>query len=379
MSKLKKILQILLISSVSCTFTGITIHATPQTDNSINNPYVQMYLTEKKQKSTEFTSNSQPKDYLVDPKTEEEIIINTLNEYYKEDKDVVKILKKYIKDTNLELNTLATKKDGKINTMRIIEKLYWDVKDNNEQEILKGYLKRYARSSKDDISISFYNNLIPTSTPKESLKENMEKQNNFSTSTLTTNILNTASYTGIYNAPSAGDWAYNNYSSYNSNFPAFNNGYGSDCTNFVSQAMNIGGKMPMQGNWYCYAKNYTYPNPSSATQLNYSWSLSDPSPWISVTEFEKFWSSRATTFYCSTSYYQSNHATVYNRPIYRGHVVILHKGISDFITVPTHCMIISKYDYSNQDFLLAGHSNNRQAYPLLQAISSYAEIEFISF
>ncbi|GKX31552.1 hypothetical protein SH1V18_40320 [Vallitalea longa] len=45
--------------------------------------------------------------------------------------------------------------------------------------------------------------------------------------------------------------------------------------------------------------------------------------------------------------------------------------------MPKHAMIISGYDDENEDFLLAGHSNNRQAYELLNAIDNYIVVEFI--
>jgi energy-coupling factor transporter ATP-binding protein EcfA2 len=117
----------------------------------------------------------------------------------------------------------------------------------------------------------------------------------------------------------------------------------------------------------------------NAEQLNYSWSLSDPSPWISVSEFDKFWRPKATARYYSHDYYTANHETIYGYAIYRGDAVILHKGIAGWITIPTHAMIISRYDTANKDFKLAGHSNERQAYPLLSAIANYSEVEFISF
>jgi hypothetical protein len=40
-------------------------------------------------------------------------------------------------------------------------------------------------------------------------------------------------------------------------------------------------------------------------------------------------------------------------------------------------MIISAYDTSNKDFKLAGHSNERQALPLLDAISpAYGDYDY---
>lgn len=132
----------------------------------------------------------------------------------------------------------------------------------------------------------------------------------------------------------------------------------------------------MADTWYCYKKNSTYQSPADADQLNYSWSLADPSPWISVVEFNSYWRPKSTVHGYDNDNYVQNHTTIYNQPIYKGDVVVFHKGTAGFITWPTHVMIISEYDSTNSDFLLAGHSNNRQAYPLLSAITDYSYIEF---
>lgn len=61
----------------------------------------------------------------------------------------------------------------------------------------------------------------------------------------------------------------------------------------------------------------------------------------------------------------------------KGDVVVFHKGIAGIATVPTHLMIISAYDSANKDFKLAGHTNNRQALPLLEARLNYSTIEIL--
>lgn len=178
-----------------------------------------------------------------------------------------------------------------------------------------------------------------------------------------------------YDGGTAANWAYNNYNKYSTNFPAFKV-WGSDCTNFVSQALYAGGKS-MAGNWYCYKKNSKYLVPTNATQLNYSWRLSDPSPWISVVTFNDYWKPKSTVHGYDNDNYKTNHAAIYQGvSIYRGDVVVLHKGVAGWITYPTHVMIISDYDLNNKDFKLAGHSKERQAYPLLQAITGYSYVEF---
>lgn len=175
-----------------------------------------------------------------------------------------------------------------------------------------------------------------------------------------------------FNPSLAASWAYDHYDSFDSNFPNMRS-MGGDCTNFVSQALYNGG-MSMRGDWYCYKKNSTYLEPTSATQLDYSWTLSDPSPWISVSEFSSFWLDYYDDYYEYTkSDYESNHSTYYSEPIYKGDVIILCKRTL-WWTTPSHAMIITEYDTTNRDFKLAGHTTARQAYPLLDAIDNYAVV-----
>lgn len=347
--------------------TSISSMEASFTDKLVQNPYVQQYLKEKDKSRT--TSEA-----LVDPELEEKIIISTLTEYYNEDVKVANIIKKHQKNTNLTDKAISLNKEDKINVMHAIKEIYPYVKDQGEQNVLIAYFKRYARNSNDNASLSYLNEFVPQlqSINRVNEKEDLLKQGKESVSTLMA--------TSSYDWDGAGNWAYNNYNKYNTNYPAFNNPNSSysDCTNFVSQAMHVGGGMPMQGNWYCYKKNSTYPSPINATQLDYSWSLSDPSPWISVSQFEQFWRPKATARFYTHDYYIANHKTIFSNPIYRGDIVILHKGIANWVTIPTHAMIISKYDTTNKDFKLAGHSQVRQEHPLLLAIADYAEVEFIS-
>ena len=78
----------------------------------------------------------------------------------------------------------------------------------------------------------------------------------------------------------------------NTTFPYFNQGdLKGDCANFVSQSIYIAGK-PMQGDWYIKKLNNSYQKPLYPSQLNYSWELADPSPWISAKHFRLYWKER---------------------------------------------------------------------------------------
>lgn len=330
-------------------------------ETSKKNKYIEQYYKEKAEKSKNKPKNKN--DYVVDPETEEKIILDTLSYYYDEDLKVANILSGFYQESTLLEKTVSLIKEEKIDIMHKIQEIYYAVEDSNQQDILRGYLDRYAQSSGDNTSIEFLNEI----SVKSPVVDDSNTEGTFTIASTT------------YNAWAAGNWAYNNYNKYSTNYPAFTGGWGTDCTNFISQAMHVGGGKPMEGNWYIYKKNSTYLVPKSADQLNYSWTLSDPSPWISVVQFRNYWRPKSTVYAYSRTYYEQNHKTIYNSSIVKGDVVVLHKGTAGWITTPTHLMIISDYDTYNKDFRMAGHSNERQALPVLTALSSgpYDYVEFL--
>jgi len=314
------------------------------------NPYINQYMAERNNKHI-LDNNS----LVADPQEEEKIAISVLTYYYEEDVKTGNILSKLYKAPSLFETAISLKKEDKIFIMKKIKDIYSSLKNQSYQETLKGYLQRYAQNSNDAEICEFLNEISTISTQAGTQYA----------------ILS-------FSGSSAATWAYNNYNQYNTNFPDMRD-LGGDCTNFVSQALNVGGGMSMQGDWYCYKKNSTYPKPANTTQLNYSWTLADPSPWCSVTNFRSFLSSICSTIHLySYQYYIDNHTSIYNSSIALGDVVLFHQGIFDWITWPSHAMIISQYDTVNHDFKLAGHSNERQAYPLIDALnnnSSYVGVE----
>ncbi|MDT3427293.1 hypothetical protein J2Z22_002844 [Paenibacillus forsythiae] len=332
------------------------------------NPYVTQYFFEK------FAHPN--KTDLVDPVVEDQIAIDALTSYYNADVKVAGILALYDKDANLLKKATSLNKEDKIQVMHIIKKVYPSVTDLENQQALKGFLKRYAQNINEKESVNFLKEINPKENQNISINE-VNKAEGANIREIKSKEVSeeTFSIASSYNGTAAADWAYNHYNTYDSAFPAFNAGYGSDCTNFVSQALWHGGKT-MADNWYSYKKNSTYLSPASAAELDYSWTLADPSPWISKDEFNDYWRPKSTVHGYSKDYYVSNHTSIYNLSIYKGDVLVFHNGTAGFVTWPTHVMIISGYDSTNKDFLLAGHSNNRQAYPLLTAISNYAYIEF---
>ena len=188
--------------------------------------------------------------------------------------------------------------------------------------------------------------------------------------------MSSGTYNANFNSVTAGNWAYANWDKYSTDFPDFRNMPNSgDCTNFVSQALYHGGMM-MHDTWSCHKNNDVYLQPETIAQLNYSWALADPSPWISAVQFARFWLPKCDDHYQYTrKEYTDNHETILYLPIIKGDVIILYKNNSWGVAVASHVMIVSAFDFVKKDFLLAAHTTDRQAHPLLTAISTYDSVQ----
>lgn len=90
-------------------------------------------------------------------------------------------------------------------------------------------------------------------------------------------------------------YAKDNYNNYLNTYPNLSSFIGepADCANFVSQCLAYGGKK-YSGGWKIYKKNNNNLSPQNASQLDDSWELSDPSPWISAKYFGNYWKDRTT-------------------------------------------------------------------------------------
>jgi len=122
----------------------------------------------------------------------------------------------------------------------------------------------------------------------------------------------------------------------------------SDCMNFVSQCLLAGGKhyntLNSYNTWEIYRKNLTYKNPSTVSQLDYSWQLCAPnaSAWTSTPAF---------TAYQTFSSYQETHSGLFilSNPVY------IHQrqfGPGDVIIritngTPDHAMYITEKTIQN--------------------------------
>jgi len=141
----------------------------------------------------------------------------------------------------------------------------------------------------------------------------------------------------------------------------------SDCANFVSQCLYTGGKSK-SGDWYIYKLNNNNPVPSTVAELDASWNLADPSPWISAKEFGGYWSINAvnTKTYDVTDYLALSNRVITGYGI--GDVIqTLRKSIFNYY--PEHTMILTSI--SGSDFKYSAHSNDKADANLTTALGSY--------
>lgn len=343
-------------------------------ENEQNNPYVKAYLEEKKN----VRSIEMEDEEVVDPQVENKIIIDTLNDYYSEDLMLLDMLKEYSIDNSLEKEILSTDREDKKSAMHKIITLYDQMTDFDHKNMAIDFVERYFRydDGVDEKAQEFLNEINKDDKVEIPEEENVDEEKlKASDSNDTTSV---EMQTRAVSMNNAGTWAYNNYNKYSRNYPKFTGDFGTDCTNFVSQALHVGGGLPFQGNWKISKLNDKYWVINSSSQLNASWKVTNPSPWISVKEFSKYWLKNAVrTYSYSHDKYIKNHGTIYGNKIYKGSVVIFTKGVAGFAGVPTHAMIVSSYDGGKKDFLLAGHSVERQKYPLMSAIKKYSMIDIL--
>lgn len=149
-------------------------------------------------------------------------------------------------------------------------------------------------------------------------------------------------------------------------------GLGGDCANFASQCMLAAG-IHFENEWYTYRKNGNYSTPVTVDQLNDSWSLAAPSPWISAKEFEKYWTSRKNTLVIKGSDILSTPRWYENSGFYMADVVQeLSDGFLGIGRQAVHTMYITGVGTAaNGDtgFKVSYHSSDRQNVSLLDIIN----------
>lgn len=179
-----------------------------------------------------------------------------------------------------------------------------------------------------------------------------------------------ASSRDSFNVDNAVYYAYRYYNNYNTDYPDISVKWG-DCTNFVSQILYYGG-YKQDDFWYISRKNYKYNSPKNIDELNYSWRLADPSPWISAKKFDKHWSYIVKNYTVTDNEYIKEN--MFNKlNYYIGDVVVLLKK-GWFGYYGEHAMFITSYVYNDdgiRDFGMTYHTTNRKDRPLRDVVKAF--------
>lgn len=157
-----------------------------------------------------------------------------------------------------------------------------------------------------------------------------------------------------------------------------------DCANFVSQCMVASG-IHYQNSWYVYKKNNQYLQPDYPPknsglpdfyQLDYSWKLEDPSPWISAKYFNSYWSKKVNCYTYSGSDLAKNKYV--SGSIGAGDVV--QYGTSFLGTFQAkHTMYITGRDNSVNEYTVCAHTNNRNDIELINLIKKSDTLKGYTF
>lgn len=188
------------------------------------------------------------------------------------------------------------------------------------------------------------------------------------------------------------DYAKANYNSYLYTYPNVSNmtskilglitiQNGGDCANFVSQCLLASG-IHYQNDWYVYRKNSNYSTPTTTEQLNNSWEIADPSPWISAKAFKEYWEQHVTTYTYSASEILANPELAINLGLHKGDVIqlasrtILGGSINGW-----HTMYITDYTtYSGHStYDLTYHSTNTEHKSLLEICEGNSDSYVVFF
>ncbi|GHV08285.1 hypothetical protein FACS1894217_10480 [Clostridia bacterium] len=155
---------------------------------------------------------------------------------------------------------------------------------------------------------------------------------------------------------------------------------GGDCTDFASQCLLASG-IHFFDDWKVDRKNNTYPKPTNTTQLNNSWTLTSPSPWISANTFRHFWINRTTFETYTGSYILAHKSEIYNRPFYVGDIIQIMYDSNGVPGNAWHTMYITSYGTynGNMSFQLTYHTVDTLNKNLLQICAAYPSDHFRFF
>lgn len=174
------------------------------------------------------------------------------------------------------------------------------------------------------------------------------------------------------------EYAQTNYNQYLSAYPNLSNfkNRNVDCANFTSQCMLASG-IHYENNWYVYRRNDNYSAPTDSTQLDNSWNLTDPSPWISAVEFGKYWKGNSTFYSYKGKEILNDPSIAWNLPIYKGDVIQIADSVLGILGNSKHTMYITDYDSST--YFLTYHSQNSERTSLLDLCQQYPDSYFVFY
>ncbi len=171
------------------------------------------------------------------------------------------------------------------------------------------------------------------------------------------------------------EYAQTNYNQYISAYPNLSQ-LGGDCANFASQCMLASG-VHYQNDWYTYRKNDNYSAPTNVDQLNNSWKLSDPSPWISAKYFNKYWKDHSTYHYYKGKQITDDPSIAWNLSIVKGDVIQVANSVLGILGDAQHTMYIT--DYENSSYILTYHTTNTERKNLLDLCQQYPNSYFVFY
>lgn len=268
------------------------------------------------------------------------------------EKKAGKVINKYFSDEDYSNLAVSITKEDKIKVMhKAVELLEQGSVDEKEEALLKFFLYKFAPYAGDNF----------LKTKAEKIKES-DGAFTISASSANLDRTKTDAYVDKY------------YTNYNTpTYPDLTD-IGGDCANFVSQALKAGGATT-DTKWYIKAKQsppkYVYPQ--NVTELDYSWDLYDPSPWISAEEFNQHWDGFSAWYFSYTpSEVKSNHSSIYS-DLWRGDVIQITKKVNWWFE-GYHTMIVSSY--VSGDLGMSYHTTDTNDKPLLTIVNTYSSSDY---
>lgn len=153
-----------------------------------------------------------------------------------------------------------------------------------------------------------------------------------------------------------------------------------NCANFVSQCLLASG-MHFQDDWMVYRKNGNYSKPLNVDQLNNTWELADPSPWISAKYFYQYWRDRKNIHVYTGQDILNNPQQILNEQVGMGDVVQYGSTVDYLLSGMAHTMYITGYGTynGNNSYTLTYQSNEALDKNLLEICAAVPSCIFVFY